>query len=382
MSPATIIDINIPWSEIVQREARVKAVYNHRYLDRVPVLPCILPRYWLQHQGLSWQQYIADPRTMLESQLQAHKWLLEEIPGDHSGWGVSPDLFSFYHESYGLGCELGCDELSPWITSHPVGSEADLRRLEDIDAADNRATQAFDGWIKRMTPLLENYRLRYSDGEVHNLPARLTPPGNSIGIFTLATDLRGPDIYLDLYARPDFARELLRIVTDKTIARYRWLQSQGIGVGDGVFLVDDSSGALSPALYREFVLPCVLRVVAAIGRPLTIHIDAPANHLLPIYQELDVHCLSYFGWGTSPQKVRTYLGGRAVVIGNLSPALLLSASPEEVYQAAWQVLEVLAPCGGFILADGANIAPGTPPANIGAMVRAAQDFGLPEQGRL
>ena len=377
MPQLTTIDINIPWSEIVQRQARVKAAYDKRYLDRVPVLPCILPRFWLQHQGLTWQQYIADPRTMLESQLKAHKWLLEEVPGDHSGWGVGPDLFSFYHESYGMGCELGYDDLSPWIISHPIKMDADLCHLEAIDATDNRSTQAIDRWIKLMTPLLADYRLRYSDGVVHDLPKELRPPGGSTGIFTMATDLRGPDIYLDLYERPVFVHELLRIVTDKTIARYRWLQSQGIGVDDGVFLVDDLSGALSPALYREFVLPCVLRVVEAIGRPLTIHIDAPANHLLPIYQELDIHCLSYFGWETSPEKVRAHLGGRAVLIGNLSPGFLLSASPAEVYQAAWRVLEVLAPCGGFILADGANIAPGTPPENIGAMVRASQDYGLP-----
>jgi uroporphyrinogen decarboxylase len=161
------------------------------------------------------------------------------------------------------------------------------------------------------------------------------------------------------------------------IARYRWLHSLGVGVRAGTGLIDDSSAALSPWLYREFVVPCVLRVVEAVGRPLRIHVDGAANHLLPIYGELELDELVSFGWGTSVDAVRDQLGGRALLSGNLAPDLFVRRSPEDVYRAAMRVLEVLAPCGGFLLQEGANMPPEAKPENIEAMVRAAEDFGLP-----
>ena len=380
------IDIDIPWAEIERRRARLQAVESFEYLDRVPVTPGIASRYWLREFGRTWSEYTSAPRTMLELQIRAHKWVLENVPGDLLGVDVSPDLFSFYKESYALGCELTCDELTPWIRTHPVRTEADLDRLAAVDPADNRYTQAIRDWIDGMEPHLGEYQFRYADGVVRPLRKRLSLGWGSIGIFTLAADLRGPDIYLDLYEQPEFAHRFLDIVTDQVIGGHQWLRSMGAsresitltGPSRGTFLVDDSAGALSPHLYREFVYPCIMRVVEALGRPLSIHIDAPADHLLPFYREMGVERFPGFGWETSLEAVREYLGGRAILTGNLSPSLLLQGTPHEVYNAARRVLAILAPCGGLILSEGANMAPGTPIKNMKAMVRAAEDFGMPD----
>jgi uroporphyrinogen decarboxylase len=234
-----------------------------------------------------------------------------------------------------------------------------------------------------MEACLGEYRIRYADGVVRSLPERLSLGWGSIGVFTLAVDIRGPELYLDVYERPDFAHRLLDIITDKVIGRYRWLSSMSgsdiseSGRQNGTYLVDDSAGALSPHLYREYVYPRNMRVVGAVGRPLAIHIDSPANHLLPFYRDMQVESFPGFGWGTSLEKVRKYLGGQAVLTGNVSPSLLAQGTPDEVYHAAWRVLETLAPCGGLILSEGANMPPGTPLENMQAMLRAAEDYGLP-----
>ena len=372
------IDIGLPYAELELRRARIEARSQFRYLDRVPVVPGIFPRYWLHHLGYTWSEYTSTPHRHLEIQLEAHRWVLEHVPGDTTGIAVDAEPHWFYGEAYGLGCELAAGSLDPWIGTHPVQSDADLRRLERIDPADNRNTALVARWIEETDRLLRDYRLRYSDGVVQRLPEQLRPRGGSIGIFTLATDLRGPEIYLDLYERPDFAREFLAIVTDKVIGRYRWLHSLGVGLGGGTGLVDDASSNLSPWLYRDFVVPCVLRVVQAVGRPLRIHVDGPADHLLPLYQELALDELSAFGPRTSAQRVRETLGGRALLSGNLDPMLFVYGTPDEVYRAAWKVLEILAPCGGFILQDGNNLPPESTCENIAAMVRAAEEFGLPD----
>ena len=90
------------------------------------------------------------------------------------------------------------------------------------------------------------------------------------------------------------------------------------------------------------------------------------------------YSLVMFGWGTSIEKVRDHLGGKALLSGNLDPMMFASGTPQDVYDAAMHVLEVLAPCGGFVLMEGANMVPEAKLENIRAMVRAAEDYGLPE----
>jgi hypothetical protein len=374
-----IIDIAIPFEELGRRRARLAAALEFKCLERVPVLPGIYSRYWLHRLSLTWAQYVSDPVIMLETQLRAHKLILESFDSDLTGLDPKPDLFSIYGEAYGFGCELNYDELSPWIGAHAICDERDLRRLDKIDPTDNRYTDALRRWMARMELHLGDYRLRYADGVVRSLPEKLAFPGGTLGIFTLATDLRGPDIYVDLYERPAFVHEFLQVVTNHVIARLHWLRGMGIGLTEGTYLIDDSAGALSPRHYRTFVLPYNLQVLEAIGRPLRIHVDAPADHLLPIYREIGLDRLEHFGWATSLEKVRECLGGRTVISGNIDPALFVTGTPDEVYAASLHALNILAPCGGYILQDGYNMPPGAKDENITAMLRAAEDFGLPTQ---
>ncbi len=37
----------------------------------------------------------------------------------------------------------------------------------------------------------------------------------------------------------------------------------------------------------------------------------------------------------------------------------------------------MAPCGGFMLGDGANVCPGTPLENLAAFTEAAEEYGRP-----
>lgn len=46
--------------------------------------------------------------------------------------------------------------------------------------------------------------------------------------------------------------------------------------------------------------------------------------------------------------------------------------------AAGEALQAMAPCGGYMQGDGANICPGTPLENLEAMMDAACAYGLPQ----
>jgi uroporphyrinogen-III decarboxylase len=62
--------------------------------------------------------------------------------------------------------------------------------------------------------------------------------------------------------------------------------------------------------------------------------------------------------------------------GNINPMLMLNGTRDEVKRACLDALEALAPCGGFMLGDGANVCPGTPLENLAVFVEAAEEYGL------
>jgi uroporphyrinogen-III decarboxylase len=74
-------------------------------------------------------------------------------------------------------------------------------------------------------------------------------------------------------------------------------------------------------------------------------------------------------------KIADVMGGKVVLLGNVSPLLIAEGTPAEIKEATRRVIEKLAPYKGLIIQDGNNIAPGTPVENINAMMEAALEYG-------
>ena len=92
---------------------------------------------------------------------------------------------------------------------------------------------------------------------------------------------------------------------------------------------------------------------------------------------LRVSSFNLFGHPVDPMEAAENLGGRMYLWGNIDPLLLLRGTKAQVMQASRTALEALAPGGGFMLGDGANVCPGTPLANLAALTEACVEFGLP-----
>ncbi len=60
--------------------------------------------------------------------------------------------------------------------------------------------------------------------------------------------------------------------------------------------------------------------------------------------------------------------------------MLLRGTPERVYENAREVIQSAATGGGLILGSGCDVAPGTPPENLDAMMTAARDAALGSAG--
>jgi len=82
-----------------------------------------------------------------------------------------------------------------------------------------------------------------------------------------------------------------------------------------------------------------------------------------------------FGYLVPPQVAARNLGGKMRLWGNINPMLMRDGTTAEVKAAAHACLRALAPCGGLLLGDGANVCPGTPLDNLSALTEAAEEYG-------
>jgi uroporphyrinogen-III decarboxylase len=191
----------------------------------------------------------------------------------------------------------------------------------------------------------------------------------------VGSSLMGPvEMFSAMLERPDFARELMRIVIDKIITwlDYCW-EVEKLPNRDFAW-TDDLSAYLSPKVWEELVLPFDLRLRNHFGWA-SLHMCGQTNHLLDLFtNKLKINELQGFGWEVNLDKIARVMSGKVVMLGNVSPLLIASGTPEEVKAATRVVLEKLAPGRGLIIQDGNNISRESPLENINAMLEASEEY--------
>ena len=104
-----------------------------------------------------------------------------------------------------------------------------------------------------------------------------------------------------------------------------------------------------------------------------MHMCGQSAHLHEaLVNDLRITSFNLFGYQVPPEVAAKNLGGKALLTGNINPMLMRDGTRAEVRAAAREALDSLAACGGFMLADGANVCPGTPLENLAELTVAAQ----------
>ncbi len=371
-----VIAINISSAELARRAERLARARRFQRVDRVPVYPNMYMRYWLPQIGGSYAEYFADPEVMLRSQIFGQKWILENVQSDR----VFDAIYVDFQNAMDASC-LGCDTVFGedgliWVREGWVRTKADVRKLKEIDPLKTNLGARALAYAERMCALADRYVVRLSDGAEFRPAEHPQLSFGTMGVFTTAAQLVGlAELCEALYLEPSFARELLSVVTEKTIDLLQFCRrAQGMGA---FWLADDYAGNLSAQQFREFVLPCLRRIHAHFSdRPFKFHMCGKVDHLVRVLaDELCIDEFSMFGYQLDKQLVQTMMGGRVVLMGNINPMNLYTGTLETVMQESLEGLGIFGKGeGGFILSDGANIAPGTPLENINAMWRAACEF--------
>ena len=214
---------------------------------------------------------------------------------------------------------------------------------------------------------------RYLDAE-----QRLLPEGESIkmvaarGPFAIAGWLLGiSDLMIALKKEPDKITRLLDMLTTTVI---RWLRAQldVLHAPEGILVLDDLVGMLSPKLFEQYARPMMSRIFQAFDGLIKVyHNDTPCPHLLTPMASLGFDVFN-FSHATDIAEVQTRMPGIALM-GNVPPLdLMVRGTPDRVRAWARACIEKTGR-QGLILSAGGGVSPGTPVEMIDALVAATNE---------
>lgn len=371
----------------------VRAVWDAYHAGkptRVPVILGVNPRIFLLNpalntQHVTFQQYSEDADTMARVQLLSQHYIRYNLIQDaemgrpRDGWGISVDLQNYYEAAW-FGAPVEYRDGQVPDTS-PILTDDRKHMLFDRGLPDPFA----GGVMKRAWNLYEQMIANMSNYSLDGLPViSVGPPSGegTDGPMTVACCLRGAtEFCTDLYEDPDYARELLRFITEATIRRIREFRKRlGHDLKPAVWgFADDSIELLSVDMYIEFVLPChkmLLSELAGEG-PHSIHLCGDIDRLMPILKrELNL-CVWDAGFPVSYSAMREALGAEFQIQTGPRVTTLLHGTPSDVDAECRKILQSGIMTGGrFILREANNLSPCTPVENIQAMYAAAHKYGM------
>jgi len=268
---------------------------------------------------------------------------------------------------YGMAAEpsaFGC-RIKWWKNSPP----AVIPSIRDISEAAGLSVPnpEEDG----LMPLILNlYQKMEKPLQKRNSPIKMVA---ARGPLAIGAHVRGvTELMLDLKISPKETKHFLAIMTQTTI---RWLQAQirHLSEVEGILVLDDIVGFLSPSDYMEFAHPFLKEIFSSFeGMVKVYHNDSKIGHILEPLAETGLHVLN-FGYNLDMNRVWKRVGEKIRLMGNI-PTLevLTEGTPEDVKRYAAECIEKTEGGKGLILSAGGGAPPGVPAENIDALVEASK----------
>jgi len=366
---------------------KVWAAYEARRPYRVPVIYSLNERMImlvpeLNPKGITPRQYMENPQIHWESQMEFHKWVRFNIYQDAemglpAEWGCGVSLFNVYEAAW-FGCEL-------FYPPNDIPDTIPMFQNKKELLYESVLPDPLRGNIMgRALELAEYMEMKRLGGYMGRPIARpWMPTLITDGPLTVACNLRGStEVCEDILEDEKYFHDLMKWVTRGIILRCRaWMAYAGQkdpGPDDVFSFADDAIALLSPAQYREHVLPYHRQIVDEFhpnGRN-SIHLCGSAQHQFPVLvNELNVHKFEV-GFPTDMGRQRGILGPDVEFVGNIHPELLRKGPVSDIENAVRDVCRSGVMEGGrFILADGNNCSPGTPELHFSAMYNAGIEYG-------
>jgi len=180
-------------------------------------------------------------------------------------------------------------------------------------------------------------------------------------------------IYLD----PELIDAVTGAYVDWSAKAIRRLCDMGV---DAIKTTDDfafnTGPFMSPASFRQWVIPYHERAYREISVPWILHTDGEITGILQDLftmgingiHPIDPNCMDIRAFK------RDY-GDKVCILGNVNINTLSMGTPEETYAEARDLIRDLAPGYGYIVSSGNSVPNYAKPENVLALVRAIEEFG-------
>ena len=361
---------------------------------RVPVTLCADTRFFIlddelnPKEQMSFQQYSEDPVAMMDFQLRAAEWRALHIApycDDPAGlpekFAVTVDLQRYFDAAFfGATVEYRHGQVPD---SRPILAGGRKNWLFDKGQPDPltggifaRAHRFHEAMSKRIKAGFTYLGRPVEFDPTASLSSLLTTDGP----LTVATNLRGTELYTDFYSDAGYVRQLLDFITEGTIARIR-AQRRFFGLpekSETWGYADDAVQMISTEMLREFVLPVHRKLKEALTRASRISIHLCGNssrHFKSLRDELDTYSFDT-GFPVDFSWLRRELGPEVEILGGPRSTLLHDGTPEQVITETRRILDSGIMEGGrFILREANDLAPGTLLENLAAMYQTARAHG-------
>jgi uroporphyrinogen decarboxylase len=334
---------------------RIKAALEGRAPDRIPVM---LHNFMMaaREAGVTMQEFRNNPKVIAEAFIRS----VEKYQYD----GILVDIDTVtLAGAVGVPVDFPVNE--PARTHHGnLDVIEDVDRLAKVKVEDYKYIQV---WLEAVRLLSEYFGDDvFIRGNCDQAP------------FTLAGMMRGAQNWmLDLMVADEGnIFRLLDYCKDAT-SQFISLMAQ-----TGCHMVSNGDSAagpsmISPEMYEKFAVPYEKRIVElahSLGLPYALHICGDTEIILDrmLLTGADAFELDY---KTDAAKVYELYHDKATLIGNIDPSGVLAlGTPEEVRKRTEELLKVYCGTSRFILNAGCALPPGTPEANLRAMINVARQF--------
>jgi uroporphyrinogen decarboxylase len=353
----------------MNNKERVLKTLNHEQPDRVPFFYWGVPEFtekMMGHLGLS------DRDELLDFLDVDFRWVEPAYVGPqmisgNNGAAIKRDI-------WGVGYKLsGHGSLKFWDSFHyPLQGVTDPAVLADYPwpTVDLFDFSVIDQQLKKYA----NY-------------ATMTAPGfSSPGLFRIIQRLIGRDDFLDVMMyHPKFFKVLVQKVSEfyyDFIEKFFEVADNRL---DFIRIADDfgAKGGLivSNETWTDMVRPIFERffeIPNSHGTHLYMHSCGGVRKLLPEFISVGADVLDPIqtrAAGMSPEGLKKDFGSMITFCGALDEELLIRrATPHRVKEGVKELLDVMAPGGGFILGPSHKFKVETPVENVLAMYEAAKEW--------
>ena len=324
---------------------------------KTPPVALIVDSPWIPgFVGISEMEYFTEPEKWLTANLRIADRFPDVIfvPGFWVEYGMATEPSAF-------GCKVSWWESGPPSVS-PILTDISQARDLKIPHPENDGLMPFVLHLQKRA----QQRIELLGYSIRIVAAR--------GPLALATHLRGvTEFLMDIVLEPEESHKLLDLCTETVI---RWLQAQADNLPDveGILVLDDIPGLLSPTDYEAFAHPYLKRIFDAFPGALKIyHNDADVQPFAEKLAEAGFDILN-FGHGFDMADAFRRIGDKVTLMGNVAPLdLLARGNPEDVKSKAEYCIKATG--GRLILSAGGGVSSGTPAKNVEALLDAARGDG-------